>query len=136
MRSDVKTLIAALTSERNAIDRAITSLKSIGGVEEAPRVTAPVARVKRATGRSHNRTPWPLDIKRAVVSRMQQAYEQREVMAQVAGELSRRFGIPLPTITTNWRTWSITVATHDATAAVMPSNGNAEQTPELVGALQ
>lgn len=134
MRTDVKALIAALTSERNAIDRAIGSLRGISPEPEpAPRVAAPktVRKVRKRPRAGFAIAPE----KRAhIVSVMAAAKATGAPMLRTARELSRTTGVAFATIATGWTRWR---GQTDQPEIVDPVNGNgAEPTPELVGAIQ
>ena len=98
MRTEVKTLIAALTTERNSIDRAIAALKQMSDSgEPAPqRVTAPVRRVKR-----HRASPVPMAARRALVDAMSTAEDKWRTARRLATE----YGLSPRTIRSGWLRW-------------------------------
>lgn len=100
MRNDVKTLIEALTTERNSIDRAIGALMKMSDMKtEAP---APV--VKRTKTR-HTRTPLTLDQKADIANAMSQCAPGRGQLFAAAKVLARRHGCSPATIYTGWKKW-------------------------------
>lgn len=128
MKTDVKALIAALTTERNSIDRAITHLRALSpepaqAIPVAPRNAGVVRRARRKT-----RTHLSAETKRAIVLRMQGASN----LAREAKACAREFGGSALTIYTGWKAWERAYGLNGNVAEPMP---HAE--PELVaGAIQ
>lgn len=101
MKTEVKTLIAALTTERDSIDRAIAGLKALSPVAQAdtPSIAKPAKRV--AKHRNKNITE---EAKRFAVDAMLSAPEG-ESMMRASKRVSRQTGIKALTIYTGWKTW-------------------------------
>lgn len=96
MRTEVKTLIAALTTERNSIDRAIAALKNMSdGAEPTPAV--------KRTREPKRRVFLPDEAKAAIAQQMADA--QPGTLAVVAKRMSREYGAPYNTIYTRWQMW-------------------------------
>ena len=131
MRNDVKTLITALTTERNSLDRAITALKAMTDAQES--VTAPVTTHggARRQPRGRARQYLSLETWRGIGQRMLLASmsNQRGAMQRVAGECALEYGCRPRTIAQQWRAWA-------AAAETTLSTANAEaQTRQMMPAL-
>lgn len=97
MRTEVQTLIAALTTERDSIDRAITALRAMS---DAPPTV-------RATTRTRQ---WlPVSIKREIVQRMlaAKATGERGAVALEARQCAQDFGCRANTVRQNWMHWHV-----------------------------
>lgn len=99
MRNDVKTLIDALTTERNAIDRAIAGLKNMSDMKtEAP---APAA---KRTKTRRTRTFLSDETKQQIVAAMRGA--EYGNLRSAANRCAREFGGSPNTIYLGWQRWS------------------------------
>ena len=99
MRTDVKSLISALTTERDSLDRAIASLRAISNGAE-PEKVAPVRRVKARPRRSDR---IPDDVRAEVVAQMRQSGGS---MISAARRVSRQFGLHPMTVYSGWKVWA------------------------------
>lgn len=98
--TDVKVLIAALTTERNAIDRAITGLKAMSEMRATPSASAPKVKTAR-TRAPKTRMRFSEDTKAEIVARMAVASNQ-SVTARI---LAHQFGVSFNTIQSGWKRW-------------------------------
>lgn len=102
--TEVKTLIAALTTERNAIERAIVGLQQMSEIRNGAR-PKPAKPSRRARAKAA-RTKWTDDVKRACAERMLEVDRQGGTLSEAARALGREFSVPHLTINTSWRTWA------------------------------
>lgn len=106
MRNDVQTLIAALTTDRDSLTRAIESLQQISSlVETTPTPDRHRAPMKKAKRLVYLAAP----IKAAIIARMALATNQSET----ARELSQEYGTRVNTIMSNWKKWRHAAAASD-----------------------
>jgi len=102
--SDVKTLIASLTAERNAIDRAIAGLQQMSEIRSHAAVATPKA--KRQQG---HREPWKrkprIRLDDATKARIVERMAAAENRSEMARELSQELGSPFATIQSGWQRW-------------------------------
>lgn len=97
MRNDVKTLIGALTTERNSIDRAIQALSAMS---EPKAEAKPLARV--GARKARRRIRMTDELKVAIAVRMNAANGS---LANAARELADEYGANFSTIYTSWQRW-------------------------------
>lgn len=95
MRTDVQTLIAALTTERNSIDRAIASLKQMSDSGE-PKTKASAPRPRK----QRRQTILP-EAKAEIVTRMEGSNNK----FFTAKTLGHEYGLKAQTIYTSWNKW-------------------------------
>jgi hypothetical protein len=114
MKTDVQTLIAALTTERDALDRAIVALRQIR-TGEPPRMAEPSARRPRhASKRIYSKRIHLSDHQKTeIVAALKTAPKGQKT--EMTRELARRFGIPLSTIQTGWLRWETELTARQAT---------------------
>lgn len=98
--TDVKLLISALTTERNAIDRAISGLQQMSEIR-ASKTTPKPERVQRAPSKQKHRMKLSADVKAQIVARMASASHR----SRMAETLAKEFGAPYHTIQSGWRRW-------------------------------
>lgn len=120
MKTDVQTLIAALTTERNSLDRAISALQAIAPEKSAAPI-APVVRRRKITAR----TAISNDVKRAASARMSTASSTGGNLLNEAKAVARQYAVNYRTVYTSWRTWSRLLD-----AVPVPSNGT-QQAPVM-----
>lgn len=116
---EVQTLIAALTSERNAIDRAISGLKQMSEIRNGSTETqAPKRRAKEVK----HRVFLDESAKRVIADQMASA--PRGKGGEIAQRLSEEYGAPANTIYSNWRVWQslLNISAN--------GNGHEQQQPE------
>ena len=125
MKTEVKTLIAALTTERNSIDRAITALKAMSDSGEPKPVATAKARTRAKEAKP--RTFLSDEVKRQIVLRMQGSPN----LWATARLCAREFGAVATTVNTSWRVWQQQLGMNGNVAAHI-----AEPQPEMAGAVQ
>jgi hypothetical protein len=115
--TDVKSLIATLTAERNAIDTAIAGLRQMTDVRNGTRETTSPTGARQSRVVAKRPLRYSSAMKRDLAARMRHADDSRENLSQVARDLALQFGLQASTINTNWRKW-------EASFGASRTNGN------------
>lgn len=106
MKTDVQTLIAALTTERNSLDRAIVALQAISGngatAQTAPKSTSGPIKHRRPAPR---RKPLSEEAKADIVARLTRAADTFGGITAMSRVLAREYGANAGSLLTNWRMW-------------------------------
>lgn len=123
MRTDVKTLIAALTTERDSIDRAISGLKALSPAAQADATPNAVKHTRRTRMRISDET------KREIVAAMITSTNK----AQTARKWAKVTGAQVSTIAMCWNTWRRSLLGNAPAEIMDPAtngNGNGQCAPE------